>query len=371
MSAEQSSVWKHAQGRGCSRRDFLQFCGWAAGVAGVGAAGLDRVVRALETKPRLPVVWFHFQECTCCSESFLRSSNPAVSDLLLDMISLDYSETLQAAAGGRAEAVLRRTVQKHRGEYLMMVEGSIPTGAGGVYCCVGGRTALDIVREHAAGAKAIVAWGNCATNGCVQAAAPAPTGAIPVREVISGKPIISVPGCPPIANVMAGTVVHLLAFDAPPPLDGDGRPTAYYSKYVHDECPRLPHYQAGRFAWSFDDENARNGYCLNKLGCRGPETHNACGVLRWNGGVGTDLQAGHPCIGCAEAGFWDQGPFYERRASFANVGGATALEVVGGVLGAGAVIGVAARAAAARLRSRVASGEPSPTTDTAGIDKGE
>ena len=139
------TIWEHAELLGHSRRDFLKFCAWLAAAAGLDSSQVGQVVHALETKPRLPVVWFHFQECTCCSESFIRSSHPIVSDIILDKISLDYTETLQAAAGHQAEAALHETMKKHQGEYLMLVEGSIPTGDDGVYCCIGGRTALDIV----------------------------------------------------------------------------------------------------------------------------------------------------------------------------------------------------------------------------------
>ncbi len=230
------SVWEQARMQGYSRRDFLRFCSWIAAAAGIEASGVPQVVRALEAKARLPVVWFHFQECTCCSESFIRSSHPMVADIVLDKISLDYTETLQAAAGRQAEEALHATMQKYKGEYLMLVEGSVPTAEDGIYCCIGGRTALDIVTEAARDAKAVVAWGSCASNGCIQAARPNPTGAQPAHKVISGKAIVNVPGCPPIAEVMAGTIVHLLAFDRIPELDGLGRPKAFYSRRVHDTC---------------------------------------------------------------------------------------------------------------------------------------
>jgi len=161
MGESPLTIWEHAQLLGYSRRDFIKFCGWIAAAAGIQSNGVAQVVRSLDTKPRLPVVWFHFQECTCCSESFIRSSHPIVSDIVLDKISLDYTETLQAAAGKQAEEALQATMKKYRGEYLMLVEGSVPTAEGGIYCCIGGRTALDIVKEAAGGAKAIIAWSLC------------------------------------------------------------------------------------------------------------------------------------------------------------------------------------------------------------------
>jgi hydrogenase small subunit len=346
------TIWEQAQMQGYSRRDFLQFCSWIAAAAGIEASLVPQVVEALDTKSRLPVVWFHFQECTCCSESFIRSNHPIVSDIILDKISLDYTETLQAAAGHQAEAALKSTMEKYKGQYLMLVEGSIPTEEDGVYCCIGGRTAVDIVKEAAAGAKAIVAWGSCASNGCIQAAKPNPTSATPVDRVVTGVPIIKVPGCPPIAEVMAGTIVHLLAFERIPQLDGIGRPKAFYSRRVHDTCYRRPNYDAGLFVETFDDENARRGYCLYKMGCRGPVTYNSCGVIRWNAGVSYPIQSGHGCIGCSEANFWDNGPFYQHLASFPGFGIETTADTVGLAVGAVTAAGIVAHAVSTNIRKR-------------------
>ncbi len=352
MNDERLTIWEHAELRGYSRRDFLRFASWLAAMAGIEAAGVPRIVKAMDTKARIPVVWFHFQECTCCSESFIRSSHPIVADIILDKVSLDYTETLQAAAGHQAEAALQATMKKYHGEYLMLVEGSVPLADNGVYCCIGGRSALDIVKEAAEGAKAIVCWGSCASNGCIQGANPNPTKATPIHKIISGKPIINVPGCPPIGEVMAGTIVHLLAFDRIPQLDGLGRPKAFYSRRVHDTCYRRPNYDAGLFVETFDDENAKRGFCLYKVGCRGPVTYNACGVMRWNNGVSYPIQSGHGCIGCSEANFWDNGPFYEHLASFPGFGIETTADDVGLAVGIGTAVGIAAHAVSTNIRKR-------------------
>ncbi len=346
------TIWEQAQAKGVTRRDFLSACAWMTALLGLPASAVSQITKALETKPRLPVVWFHFQECTCCSESFIRSSHPQVADIILDKISLDYTETLQAAAGKQAEEALHETMTKHKGNYLMLVEGSVPTADGGIYCCIGGRTALDILTEAAAGAKAVVCWGSCASNGCVQAANPNPTRATPIHELLTGVPIIKVPGCPPIAEVMTGTIVHLLAFDRIPQLDGLRRPKAFYSRRVHDTCYRRPNYDAGLFVNSFDDENARRGYCLYKMGCRGPVTYNACGVTRWNNGVSFPIQSGHGCIGCSEAHFWDNGPFYQHLPSFPGFGIETTADKVGVAAGAATLVGVAAHAVVTNVRKR-------------------
>lgn len=343
--------------RGVSRRDFLKFCAWMGAYLGLENDGMAQIARAIETKRRIPVVWLHFQECTCCSESFLRSSHPIVADILLDKISLDYTETLQAAAGHQAEEILQDVITRHKGEYLMLVEGSVPLAADGCYCVVGGKSALDTVREVAAGAKAIVAWGNCACSGCVQAANPNPTGATPVHAIIKDKPIVNVQGCPPIAEVMAGVLVHLLTFDRLPQLDALGRPKAFYSRRVHDTCYRRPNYDAGLFVETFDDENARKGYCLYRVGCRGPSTYNACGTMRWNNGTSFPIQSGHPCLGCSEAKFWDNGPFYQRLTNFPGFGIESTADQIGLGVAALAAGGALAHAVLTNVRKRHDIGE--------------
>jgi hydrogenase small subunit len=318
--SQQPTYYEEIRRKGYSRREFIQFAGIMAAFIGIENSAIGQVAKAMTTKPRIPIIWLHFQECTCCSESFIRSSHPIVADILLDKVSLDYTETLMAASGVQAEEALKNTMTKYKGEYILCVEGSVPTAADGVYCMIGGKTSMQILEEAAEGAKAIIAWGSCASNGCVQSAKPNPTSATPIHKLVRGKPVIKVPGCPPIGEVMAGVIVHLLTFDRIPELDKLGRPKAFYSKRVHDSCYRRPYFDAGLFVESFDDENAKKGYCLYKVGCKGPSTYNACGVTRWNGGVSFPIQSGHPCIGCSEENFWDNGRFYERGSAFAGFG---------------------------------------------------
>lgn len=338
--------------KGYERRDFLKFCATMAAYMGLETSGLAQITDALMNKPRLPVIWLHFQECTCCSESFIRSSHPMVADILLDQISLDYTETLMAASGFQAEAAMQDTMKKYKGEYILCVEGSIPTAADGVYCCIGGKSALQILEETAANAKAIIAWGSCATHGCVQAAKPNPTKATPVRKLISGKPIINVPGCPPIGEVMAGVIVHVVTFGTIPELDSLGRPKAFYSKRVHDSCQRRPYYDAGMFVETFDDEAAKKGYCLYKVGCKGPSTYNACGVMKWNNGVSNPIISGHGCIGCSEENYWDNGRLYERASVFPGFGIESNADTVGKVALGVTAAGIAAHAIMTNVRKK-------------------
>ena len=338
--------------QGYSRRDFMKFATYIAAYMGLETTMVGQVAKSLETTHRLPVIWEHFQECTCCSESFIRSDHPIVSDIILDKISLDYTLTLMAASGHQAEAAKRATMEKYKGEYILCVEGSIPLGDDGNYCCIAGRSAKDLLIEAAEGAKAIIAWGSCATNGCVQAAKPNPTNATPIHKIIKNKPIIRVPGCPPIGEVMAGIIVHVVTFGRLPELDRMGRPKAFYAKRVHDSCYRRPYYDAGLFAETFDDQNAKDGYCLYKLGCKGPMTYNSCGTIKWNNGVSYPIQSGHGCIGCSEEDFWDNGPFYEKMTKLPGFSTERTADDIGKVAAGALAGGLAVHAIAANVSKR-------------------
>src|SRR5512146_1668133 len=147
-----NSIWNSMEKKGYSRRDFLQFCAAAATIAGFGQSGVSQVVSAFEKKEKPAVVWMHFQECTCCSESFIRSSHPIVADALLDVLSLNYSETLMAPSGFQAEKSLTDTIKNNKGKYIVLVEGAVPMKDDGVYCMIGGKTAASILQTVVADA---------------------------------------------------------------------------------------------------------------------------------------------------------------------------------------------------------------------------
>ncbi len=351
MDRLRPTIWETMQAKGYSRRDFMRLCGIAAMTAGFELSAVGKVAEAFETKSRPPIIWLHFQECTCCSESFLRSGHPIVADILLDTVSLNYTETLQAASGHQAEKCLEDTIKNYPGEYILMVEGAVPVADGGVYCMIGGRTAIEILEECARDAKAVIAWGSCAANGCVQAAHPNPTGATPIHELLH-QPVIKVPGCPPIGDVMAAVVTHMVVTGKAPELDSLGRPREFYGRRIHDTCYRRPNYDAGLFVESFDDENANKGYCLYKMGCRGPITYNACAVTKWNEGVSFPIQSGHGCIGCSEEGFWDNGPFYQHLPHFPGFGIESTADAIGVAATAVTVASVGAHAVATNIRKK-------------------
>jgi hydrogenase small subunit len=332
---------------GVPRREFLKFCGEMAAMLGLASMVTPRIAKALASIQRPPVIWLSLQECTGCVESVLRSATPTIGELLLDTISLDFQENLMAAAGTAVEKALHDSMEKNKGKYILIVTGSIPRNEGGIYTMIAGRTAEDILKEAAAGAAAVVAVGACAHWGNVQAAKPNPTGAVGVRDIITDKPVVNIAGCPPTADVVTATIVHVLTFGKIPELDREGRPKFAYGAKIHDQCPRRANYDAGQFVEKFDDAAAREGYCLYHMGCKGPETFSPCPIFQWNGKTSWPIGAGHPCIGCTEPNFWDtMTPFYNRLPNTAGIPVERTADIVGGVLVAATVGGIALHATA-------------------------
>ncbi len=370
---EGETLGQHFESRGVSRRDFLKFCGEIAVALGLGIAAGPRIAKALESVKRPSVIWLQLQECTGCVESVLRTADPTIGDLLLDVVSLDYNHTLMAGAGAAVERAKQSAMTANKGKYLLVVTGSIPRKEGGIYTMVGGRTAEDLVKEAAEGAAAILAVGACAHWGSVQAARPNPTGAVGVRDIIRNRPIVNIAGCPPIGDTVTATVVHYLTFGRLPSVDREGRPLFAYGKRIHDQCPRRAHFDAGQFVESFDDDAARKGWCLYSVGCKGPATFSPCPIFQWNTRTSWPIGAGHPCIGCTEPNFWDtMTPFYGRLP---NVGGFPVeqrVDTIGAALAIGAAAGIATHAAATvytQIRRRKATHQvPETGTETENDD---
>ena len=352
---EDQTIYQNLENQGISRREFLEICGMLVGAMSLRRMPLinsddlpasaekahselvHRVANALEAKPRIPVIWLEFQDCAGCTEALTRSHDPTLVDLVLNEISIDYHETLFAAAGAQAEQAKETALQQYAGQYVLVVEGAVPAESNG-YCTIGGKSAINLLKDAAAHAAAIISTGNCAAFGGIPKAKPNPTGAKGVWEILMDQTVVNIPGCPAIPEVFTGTLVQFLVFGTLPELDSLNRPKTFYGNTIHDRCLRRPFYEAGDFANSFDDEGARKGYCLYKLGCKGPTTYNACASLKWDAGLSFPVQSGHPCLGCSQPDFWDGGGFYQGqsapldRPKITTVGAAAG---VGIVLGAG------------------------------------
>ena len=337
---------------GINRREFMKFCTATATAMGLSASAAPRIAAAVTSPKRPPVIWLHGQECTGCTETLLRPSHPTLDNLILDLISLDYHETLSAGAGHQAEDHMHESVKENKGKFILVVEGAIPVKDGGVYCQVGGKPILETVKELAPQAAAVIAIGSCASWGGIQSAPPNPTGAAGLPEVLEGIPVLTLPGCPPHPQNFLSTVVHFLTFKKLPALDEKGRPTFAYGRLIHENCERRPHFDAGRFATSFGDEGHRKGYCLFKLGCKGPITYANCpSQLFCEVGSGAwPVGTGHPCFGCTEEAVGFHVPQFTQAHIKHPTPGATPPPVggdkpsgltTGGAAVAGAAVGVA------------------------------
>ena len=335
MRSRDDTFRTELENRGITRRDFAGFCAGMAAMLGLSGSAAAKIAAALETKAKPTIVWLEFQDCAGNTESFLRASKPSAADVILDLLSVDYHETIMAAAGSRATAALDAATKK--GGYIVVIEGSIPTGANGAYCTIGGKSALQIAEEVCANALAVVAVGTCAAFGGIPAASPNPTGAKSVGDAISGiGTLINLPACPVNAENLTALLVHFLTFGAWPALDDLRRPKFAYGKLIHDACERRAHFDAGQYVEQWGDEAHRAGACLFKMGCKGPATFQNCPNVGWNDHTNWPIGCGHGCIGCAEPNFWDRmTPFYQHLKGIPGFNAATSVDTIGAIATAG------------------------------------
>ncbi|RXJ88873.1 Ni/Fe hydrogenase [Arcobacter sp. CECT 8983] len=356
---EEKSIERHLEEKGVSRRDFMKWATAITAMLALPGSFTPLVAKAAKLSDRLPIIWLHMAECTGCSESLLRTDAPTIDSLIFDYISLEYHETLMAAAGWQAEGNLENAIETYKGQYILMVEGGIPSGNSAHYLTIGGHghTGEYSAKKASKNAAAIFAIGTCSSYGGVQAAIPNPTGAVSLSKV-TDKPVINVPGCPPSEKNIVGTLLHYILYGTLPALDAYNRPKWAYANRVHDLCERRGHFDAGEFVEEFGDEGAKKGYCLYKVGCKGPYTFNNCSKNKFNSHMSWPIQAGHGCIGCSEPDFWDtMGPFEEPVANrlyntvFEGLGADSTADKIGVGLLTVTGIGIAAHAAISKFKN--------------------
>jgi len=341
--------------RGVSRRRFVEFCATMVATLALPSRYVAVVADALSRVKKPVLVWVQFQDCAGNSESILRASHPTVLEVVLDLLSWEYHEIIMAGAGKQAEAALQRVVKEEKGKYLAVVEGAIPLGDDGVYCTIAGRTAVDLAREVCGSAAASIAVGACAWDGGLVAAHPNPTGAVGLQDAVPGITLINMPGCPQNPVNTVAVLVHYLTFGELPATDQYHRPLFAYGRLIHDQCERRAHYDAGRYVEEWGDEGHRKGWCLYKMGCKGPQATFNCPNARWNDQTSWPVKAGHGCLACASHRFWDtKSPFYERLPQVPGFAvdvpaGEIGLVLTGAVAGATVVHGIAS---AVRDRTR-------------------
>ena len=253
MTGDNTLIHSH----GINRRDFMKLCAALAATMGLSSKAAAEMAESVTNPQRPPVIWTGAQECTGCTESLLRATHPTVENLVLETISLEYHEVLSAAFGHQVEENKHNALEKYKGQYVLVVDGSIPLKDNGIYCMVAGEPIVDHIRKAAEGAAAIIAIGSCSAWGGVAAAGVNPTGAVSLQEVLPGKTVINIPGCPPNPHNFLATVAHIITYGKPPKLDDKNRPTFAYGRLIHEHCERRPHFDAGRFAKEFGDEGHR------------------------------------------------------------------------------------------------------------------
>ena len=306
--------------QGVNRRDFMKWASAVTGMLMLPASFTPLVADAALLMNRAPVIWIELSDCAGNTEAMLRSDGPKIDEILLDIISLEFNETIMAASGHQAEAQLEDAMHTFKDKYLLFVEGAVPMGMNGQYGTIGaeGETMHDHLQRVAKHAAAIVAVGSCATFGGVPAASPNPTGAVGVMDVVKGKPLINIPACPANPANMVGVIIHYILTGQVPELDSLLRPKFAFGYRIHDNCERRAHFDAGEFVEEWGDEGAKNNFCLYKVGCKGPMTFNNCSIIRYNEGVNWPVGVGRGCIGCSEPDFWDKYA-YERPMANANI----------------------------------------------------
>ena len=313
-----------------SRRDFVNLCSGTVAGYGISRMFHPAVRQALAetlTGERPPVFWLQGQGCTGCSVSLLNSTHPAIADVLLQIISLDFHPTLMADEGEPAINYMRRVAREKQGQFFLVVEGAVPVEQDGRYCVIGEADHKELtlegtLREMGPNAAAVLAVGTCAAYGGIPAAHGSVTGAMGVRDFFQSAgiqtPVVNIPGCPPHPDWIVGTLLVALDFikqkgladglaEVLPLLDDDGRPTPFYGANTHENCPYLYLFDEGTMAEVITDKNG----CRYDLGCKGPNSMCDSPTRRWNGKVNWCIENA-VCIGCVQPDFPDgQSPFYE------------------------------------------------------------
>ena len=123
---------------------------------------------------------------------------------------------------------------------------------------------------------------------------------------ITGKTIVNIAGCPANPDWTVGTIVRLL-LGQPLPLDAFNRPTEFYGKNVHENCPRNA---SAPTHIGYATEFGQDLMCLQDLGCRGPFAMADCPSRKWNNGVNWCVDSNGMCVGCVEPEF-PGGPLYQ------------------------------------------------------------
>ncbi len=359
MAHEDRAFYDQLADRGVTRRNFLKFCGSVAAMLGLNEAMVPTIAAAVEqaaASKLYPAVWLDGGLCTGCTESTAQSTYPDVAQIVLDILSMNYMETIMYATGDSAEQALKDTVEASKGKFIMIYEGAVMTGWEGNALRVAGKPSLEQIMEVAPNAAAIIAVGSCAVDGGWVKAYPNPAKAMGIGEWLKSQnvatPVINLPTCPVNPEWIVTMVVDVLLLGKLESgaildeLDDFGRPKIIFGQTIHDNCPRRGHFENGEFVYQFGSAEEAKNYCLYAVGCKGPQTYTNCPTVRWNNQVSWCVESGSPCIGCGNFNWVDEGaPFLNRFrqigiGQYTNEGGYNPANVaaLAGAVVAGALV---------------------------------
>ena len=313
------------------RRDFLKL----AATTGISIALSQLKPTVLEVlaqaKDYVHICWLNGAGCTGCSISFAQAADPDIVELLCSItvgnsglpIALpDWMYVIHPAAGTLGVDLIEEWIA-HRGPgpKIMVVEGAVQNPG---FCETGERDFRDWVKDCAAAADYIVAFGSCAAYGGIPHAKGNATGAMGVQDFLrqvgmgeKAKTVINLPRCPGHPDSLILTLASLIV-GVVPKLDKYNRPLMFYGRNMHEElCPYRPFYDRGIFAEFGQSEQG----CRFKIGCKGPIAWTDCALRKWNNGVTYCVEVGAPCIGCSEPDFpdGDTAPFFKELPTLPTI----------------------------------------------------
>lgn len=350
MAHEDRAFNDQLAARGVTRRNFIKFCGSVAAMLGLSEAMVPTIAAAVETaagSKLYPAVWVNGGACTGCTESMAQATNPDVAQVVLDILSMNYMETVMMATGEDADKALFDTVANNKGKAIMIYEGSVMKGWDGNALRVAGKPSLEVLDELAPNVAAIIAVGSCAVDGGWVKSNPNPADATGVSMYLAEKgiktPVINLPTCPVNPEWIVAMVIDVLLLGQLESgaildkLDAQGRPKLIFGQTIHDNCPRRGHFENGEFVYQFGSEEEVEGYCLYPMGCKGPQTFTNCPIVRWNNQTSWCVESGAPCIGCGDFNWVDQNaPFLGRMRKVGIGAGPQEGGFAPGVVGAAA-----------------------------------
>jgi hydrogenase small subunit len=255
------------------------------------------------------IIWLHASSCSGCSTSFLNIDDVPLTDILTKFTNILFHPDISSATGHTVTDILNQTAQKLHGDYILVLEGSIPVGLPHA-CLMGDKPMMEWVDMLSRNATAVVSAGTCASFGGITKMEGMMSGAISLDEFLVkygiDKPIVNLPNCPMKPEHLVYTILHYSRLNSLPELDSQHRPIKFYGKTIHERCIYYADFQEKTYARYIGDSG-----CLFKLGCQGPVTKNDCLIHGHNGNTNVCIRAGHPCIGCSSEHFPRQIMFHK------------------------------------------------------------